>query len=300
MEPYLDRGDVGFIGLLIFNYGGQRHYQYQNAAIQNDLDQSTATIMCIQEANQEFVRDDSWICCKAPGTGLVICARKSRVQYLDCVRHVNHYDGTYRKKRRTVRAYTGVQFVRVTLARPLGSLGITEFYIINCHFHHCTAKRLKGGGLRASHEWFFDYLVDCYRQCASNCPCLIVGDFNMSAYEEIIPTALKNRNTPAILLGRQQCCICCYSVGAPIDIKVKRTCMNYNRWHICNGGMHEPLLLYLGSRPLRSEQALCRRMATRAWRNEKKRNRRCLFGPYPDMFFYSSCLNDCEKGWSKL
>ena len=55
----MDRGDVGFLSLLIQNYGGWRHYKYQNAAIQNDLDRSTATIMCIQEANEEFVRDDS-------------------------------------------------------------------------------------------------------------------------------------------------------------------------------------------------------------------------------------------------
>ena len=75
MPPYREREDVGFLGFLVDNYGGKRHYKYQNSAIQNDLDESTATVMCIQEANGEFTRDDSWICYRSHGTGLVTCAR---------------------------------------------------------------------------------------------------------------------------------------------------------------------------------------------------------------------------------
>ena len=163
--------------------------------------------------------------------------------------------------------------MRVTLVRPLGCLGHTTFFIINCHFHHCTAKRHPGGGLRASHEWFFHYLVECYRECAVNSPCFLVGDFNGAAYEETIPNALRKRTVVATLLGQQQCCICCYSLGVPINMNVKRTRMDRNRWRIAEGGMHEPLLLHLGSRPLRSEVALDRRRELRLQKIIKREKR---------------------------
>ena len=132
---------------------------------------------------------------------------------------------------------------------------------------HCTAKRQRGGGLRASHEWFFHYLVECYRECAVNSPCCLVGDFNGAAYEETIPNALRKRTVVATLLGQQQCCICCYSLGVPMNMNVKRTLMDTNRWRIVEGGMHEPLLLHLGNRPMRSEVALDKRTEKRDKRN---------------------------------
>ena len=122
----------------------------------------------------------------------------------------------------------------------------------------------------------------------------------MAAYEETIPTAFKNTNARATLLGQQQCCICCYSVGVPINMNVKRTCMDTNRWHICANGMHEPLLLHLGSRPLRSEEALNRRRKRRDQRTIKRAQKQFMLWsfstsvePYPGMFFFPICPNDC-------
>ena len=160
--------------------------------------------------------------------------------------------------------------MRITLTRPLGCLGQTTFFIVNCHFHHCTAKRQKGGGLRASYEWFFNYAVECYRECAVNSPCFLVGDFNQAAYGESILNALRDRSVVANLLGRQGDCICCYSLGVPMNMNIHVTQMDPSSWCHAQGGMHEPLLLHLGNRPMRSELALAERKKKR---DERKASR---------------------------
>ena len=189
MQTYRTRPDVGYLGILVQNYGGRRLDDNANAAIQRDFDESTATIMCVQEAYTEFTRNCSWICHADRSSGLVTCARATRVADLRCVGHIHHLDGTQRRRGRTRNCYTGVQFMRITLIRPLGCLGQTPFFIVNCHFHRCTAKKQGGGGLPASYEWFFDYVVECYRECPDNSPCFLVGDFNEAAYGETIPNA---------------------------------------------------------------------------------------------------------------
>ena len=98
----------------------------------------------------------------------------------------------------------------------------------------------------------------------------MVDDFNQAAYGESIPNALRDRSVVANLLGRQGDCICCYSLGVPMNMNIHVTQMDTSRWRHAEGGMHEPLLLHLGNRPMRSEVALDKRKEKRDKRNAAK------------------------------
>ena len=122
--------------------------------------------------------------------------------------------------------------------------------------------------------FFFNYVADYYRECAGTSPCFLVGDFNQAAYEESIPNVLRSRSVIANLLGRQGDCICCYSLGVPMNMNTHVTQMDTSRWCHTQGGMHEPLLLHLGNRPVRSEHALAERKKKRDERNASRSDRR--------------------------
>ena len=71
---------------------------------------------------------------------------------------ISHLDGTYRGSK----CFTGVQITKVVLKKQ-NTLSHKAVICINCHFHHCTAKRQGGGGLRASFRWFFSYVLKTRR-----------------------------------------------------------------------------------------------------------------------------------------
>ena len=56
MQPYRDREDVGYLSILVHNYGGRRCDNSVNDVIQRDLNEIAATIMCVQKADTEFMR----------------------------------------------------------------------------------------------------------------------------------------------------------------------------------------------------------------------------------------------------
>ena len=48
----------GYFSILVHNYGGRRKDKSQNTHVQGDLDETRATAMFVQEAGEEFIRDD--------------------------------------------------------------------------------------------------------------------------------------------------------------------------------------------------------------------------------------------------
>ena len=71
---------------------------------------------------------------------------------------ISHLDGTNKGSQ----CFTGVQITKVVLKKQ-NTLSHKAVICINCHFHHCTAKRQGGGGLRASFRWFFSYVLKTRR-----------------------------------------------------------------------------------------------------------------------------------------
>ena len=91
-----------------------------------------------------------------------------------------------------------------------------------------------------------------------------MGDFNQAAYEEVIPKQSATHNIEATLLGVQQDCICCYYLGIlgeKAPFKARRKVMDESRYMIESGGIHEPLLIYIGTKPSRSEGSREKRKA---------------------------------------
>ena len=114
VSPTAAASQAGYLAILVHNYGGRRKREEFNAHIQRDLEESTSTFMCIQEADTEFHRDDAWFVLRATDTCLVTAARKSAAQSLFPLRDTSHLDGTNTKKQQ---CFTEVQISRVILTQ---------------------------------------------------------------------------------------------------------------------------------------------------------------------------------------
>ena len=111
-----------------------------------------------QEAGTEFRRDDAtWHVSHDKETCLAVCARKSAVESFTHKQGISHLDGTNKGSQ----CFTGVQITKVVLKKQ-NTLSHKAVICINCHFHHCTAKKQEGGGFRASFDWFFSYVTSCF------------------------------------------------------------------------------------------------------------------------------------------
>ena len=128
-----------YFSLLVHNYGGRRKYKSMNARVQADLDETRATMMFVQEAGEEFRRDDAtWHVSHDKETGLAPAARKLSVESFTNKRAISHLDGIYKQSD----CFTGVQVTSVVLKKQ-NTFSHKTVIFINCHFHHCTAKRQK-------------------------------------------------------------------------------------------------------------------------------------------------------------
>ena len=127
--------------------------------------------------------------------------------------------------------YAPVQVTRIVLKNK-NCLSSNATIFINCHFHHCTAKKQKGCGFRDSFTWFFNYIATCFNTFArqDSLPCFLLGDFNQAAYNSTIPCELTARNVTATRLGIQQDCIACYYLGNAPEFKFRCKKMNTERW----------------------------------------------------------------------
>ena len=152
----------GYFTMFVHNYGGRRKNKSLNVRVQADLDETRATMMFVQEAGEEFRRDDAtWHVSHDKETGLATAARKLSVESFTNKRAISHLDGINKQSE----CFTGVQVTSVVLKKET-TLSHKTVIFIHCHFHYCTAKRQKGGGFRESFTWFFTYVTSCFNDFA--------------------------------------------------------------------------------------------------------------------------------------
>ena len=87
---------LGFLTILVYNYGGRRKHDKYNDKIQEDIDATTSTVMCFQEAGGEFRRSNVWMCVGLDGdydTGLVTCVRVGACSDITRLDEISHEDG---------------------------------------------------------------------------------------------------------------------------------------------------------------------------------------------------------------
>ena len=207
--PYMERGDVGAIGILTGNWGGNRANKKLEEHIDNDLKTGPSSIIMLQEAQEMVVNILQAPAVAAPqqggsgsgeqqrasyeyivlrgnehGNTLLMAGRAGIVDSMQQLRFDRRCDGRYKtgkdkgKPAATRAAYTRAMVADFGFKRPV--CGHDRAVFCNVHFHHLTAKRAPG--FAKANDSFWTYLASTVVGCKVRFLC---GDFNMSLFEVV-------------------------------------------------------------------------------------------------------------------
>ena len=200
-KDYNKRTDVGCIGILSGNWGGNRTAAAVQRHMNDDLRRGPATIIILQEAHPDVIETLSspsvegeasadnvldrrsayqYSCLRGneDGNSLLVAGRSTVVDSVEKIKWVKRLDGHYTKKKVTKNAFTRIFVVNVAFRNPV--CGHADLAICNVHFHHLTAK--KESGFARSHDSFWVELADI---CKGANVRILAGDFNMAIFQVV-------------------------------------------------------------------------------------------------------------------
>lgn len=227
-NPYLERTDVGSVGIYNGNWGGRKGLLDQRRHIQEDvIYNSPAQVLILQEVDPEFKQQlaaatrtshSPAVAGQAPeqvpmwyfvhgdesmtdpnSKDVLIAVKSSVAESITRVRLSKSFDGTYKAKKKKDRergkmgrAYTHILVAEITWNRPL--MGHCTSVAMSVHVHHLTARKEQKFG-----QAHADFLARLVQFCKLYSPTVVGGDFNMATW--LVVPALRKGGVAAEVMA---------------------------------------------------------------------------------------------------
>ena len=190
MTSYSD-DNSGYFSIYLNNFGPRRRLPDDNAAMQQEIDNSPAGILMLQEYTDFPVLPENYNKCQNVEYGICTAALPSVANFEHLLdKSLTH--GTYRKDGRAIDCSTGLHFVSARFTEPRACFA--SIALGNIHLHRMPAKEHNGSCKEHLRE-IWDRIAAVV---PSPGPLILGGDFNMACHK--VQPAMQDRGLQVIPL----------------------------------------------------------------------------------------------------